>query len=70
MDGQTEVPPEFGGIASSPITEPVFEDQGMTTGYHFTCALKSDATVECWGLNADGQTTVPSGLTNVTQISA
>src|SRR5262249_20019038 len=33
-------------------------------------ALKSDGTVAAWGLNANGQTVVPFGLTNVVAIAA
>ncbi|MCB9804471.1 hypothetical protein H6769_02320 [Candidatus Peribacteria bacterium] len=57
-------------MVSGPIVGPVFEDRTVASGNNFTCALKSDSTIECWGLNDNGQTDTPSGLTDVTQISA
>ncbi|MEN9974335.1 MAG: hypothetical protein RLZZ282_341, partial [Verrucomicrobiota bacterium] len=33
-------------------------------------ALRADGTVVAWGLNTDGQTSIPSGLSNVTSVSA
>ena len=42
----------------------------VSAGGYFTCALKPDATVVCWGDNTDGQATVPAGLTSVADVSA
>ena len=33
----------------------------MSAGWHHTCGLKPDGTVECWGRNDDGQSSAPSG---------
>ena len=41
----------------------------LGTGYYHACALKTDATVICWGYNSHGQTTVPAGLSSVVQLS-
>src|SRR5687768_3566412 len=41
----------------------------VAAGLEHTCALKSDATVVCWGYNGFGQTDVPAGLGDVTQVS-
>ena len=30
-------------------------DTIISAGYYFTCALRSDSQVVCWGLNADGE---------------
>src|SRR5206468_2678291 len=38
-------------------------------GYH-TVALKRDGTAVAWGRNAEGQTTVPAGLSGVVAIAA
>jgi alpha-tubulin suppressor-like RCC1 family protein len=38
-------------------------------GYH-TCGLKEDGTLQCWGVNGYGQTTVPSPNTNWAQVNA
>jgi hypothetical protein len=42
---------------------------GSNGGTHIL-ALKSDGTVVAWGNNANGQSTVPTGLTNVVAIAA
>ena len=42
----------------------------IDAGYFHTCALKTDATPVCWGLNGYGQTTIPQNLGSVTQITA
>ena len=41
----------------------------ISAGEYHNLALKSDGTVVAWGDNADGETTVPAGLTNVIAIS-
>jgi alpha-tubulin suppressor-like RCC1 family protein len=42
----------------------------VSAGGYYTCALKTDGTVICWGDNTYGQTTVPVGLASVAQVSA
>jgi hypothetical protein len=42
----------------------------VASGGNFSVALKSDGTVVAWGGNESGQTTVPSGLSNVIAIDA
>ncbi|PYO78113.1 MAG: hypothetical protein DMD63_08815, partial [Gemmatimonadetes bacterium] len=41
----------------------------MATGTFHTCALRTDATVVCWGYNVYGQSTVPADLGPVTQVT-
>src|ERR1700704_1738571 len=33
----------------------------ISSGLYHTCALKSDGTATCWGLNGSGQSTAPGG---------
>lgn len=42
----------------------------VSSGNGFTLALKNDGTVVGWGDNSTGETTIPSGLTDVTAVSA
>jgi len=42
----------------------------IAAGYEHNLALKSDGTVVAWGYNANGQTTIPSGLSDVIAIAA
>ncbi|HEY4954422.1 MAG TPA: RCC1 domain-containing protein, partial [Gemmatimonadaceae bacterium] len=45
----------------------------VSAGETYTCALKTDGTVVCWGaigVNYYGQATVPGGLASVAQVSA
>ncbi len=43
---------------------------GASNGGQFAVGLKSDGTVVAWGSNTNGQSTVPSGLTNVVAVAA
>ena len=42
----------------------------IAAGEYHSLALKADGTVVAWGDNGYGQTTVPSGLSNVVAIAA
>ena len=42
----------------------------VSAGKAHTCALKDDNTVSCWGHNVQGQTIVPSGASNFTDVEA
>ena len=42
----------------------------MAAGGIHSLALKTDGTVVGWGLNDDGQTTIPGGLSNAVAIAA
>jgi hypothetical protein len=42
----------------------------VTAGTFHTCALRTDRTVVCWGWDAYGEATVPTGLASVAQVSA
>ncbi len=33
----------------------------VSSGYYYTCALRTDGTVACWGSNDYGQATPPAG---------
>jgi alpha-tubulin suppressor-like RCC1 family protein len=45
------------------------EDQrSISAGYNHTCLLRKDGSVDCWGINFDGESTPPSG--SFIQISA
>jgi alpha-tubulin suppressor-like RCC1 family protein len=43
---------------------------GLAAGQFHNLALKKDGVVVAWGGNFDGQTTIPSGLSNVVAIAA
>ena len=42
----------------------------VSAGAYFTLGLRENGTVFAWGLNTDGTTKVPTGLSNVTAIAA
>ena len=42
----------------------------IALGSNNTCAIKTDDSVQCWGDNQDGQSSVPSGLGSVKSIAA
>jgi len=42
----------------------------VAAGYYHNLALRSNGTVVAWGLNSDGQTNVPAGLSNVVAVAA
>ena len=57
----------------SPETRPIIASRTATViaisaGFYHTCAIRSDGTAACWGLNNVGQTTVPTGT--FTSVSA
>ena len=60
LEGQSSVPPGLLAVQ-------------VGAGANHTCAVTQDATVVCWGVTnpADdkGQTTVPAGLTSVTEVA-
>lgn len=66
-------PPESAGpdlrTPQHTLVIPSTTPQISSGGYH-TCALKTDATLECWGRNDFGQATVPAGLTSIAQVSS
>ena len=42
----------------------------MSAGNYHTCAIKADDSVQCWGRNNWGQSSVPSGLGSVKSVAA
>ncbi len=52
------VPADLGGIRK------------VAAGFGHGVAIRSDGAVRCWGLNSDGQSTVPEGLPEIIAISA
>jgi len=53
---------------------PVFTERKITIGNHYSCALISDGTVKCWGINTtgmlgDGTTTNRSEAVTVSGLS-
>jgi alpha-tubulin suppressor-like RCC1 family protein len=59
LQGQCTIP---AGVSGSVL-------QGAA-GFFHTLALLNDSTVRAWGYNFNGQTSVPTDLTNVTKIAA
>ena len=47
--------------AAAPKTRSAGEFASVSTGASYTCGVRTDGGVECWGLNAEGQATPPSG---------
>ena len=46
---------------STTITEEIRATaKSVSTGGHHTCAIKADDTLECWGYDGYGQSTVPA----------
>ena len=68
-DGPTTVTATACGVTSSGAFN-VLKAETLSAGSFHNLALKSDGTVSAWGYNDYGQTTVPTGLTNVIAISA
>jgi len=56
--GQANPPPDLGAIKK------------LSIGWRHVCALKTDATVRCWGYAGDGATTPPADLINVSDLEA
>ena len=67
--GPTTVTATACGVTSSGAFN-VLKAETLSAGSFHNLALKSDGTVSAWGYNDYGQTTVPTGLTNVIAISA
>jgi len=42
----------------------------IACGFSHNLALKADGTVVAWGLNSDGQATVPPDVTDATAVAA
>ncbi len=55
---------------ASPILQKVVTGQTLSVGSDHTCAVTVSGIVRCWGFNGYGQTTVPSDLDLVTQVTA
>ena len=58
------------GVASAPVTLRTSGFSSLAAGSYHSLAIKSDGTVEAWGLNSLGQTSVPTDLTGVVQVAA
>ena len=39
---------------------PGFSSKSVAAGNRYTCAIKADDTLQCWGRDTDGQSTVPA----------
>jgi len=46
------------------------EAKQIALGLYHTCAIKADDSVQCWGMDVMGQSTVPSGRGSVKSIAA
>ena len=60
---------EYSGTRSTPFQVPDFTDVvAVSTGYDFTCALKSSGSVFCWGYNGYGQLGDNSDMESATPV--
>jgi len=59
----------FFGIAKADAFEWGFDATWFSLNYNYSCAIKTDWSGVCWGLNTDWQATFPSG-TNYKYVSA
>jgi len=48
-------------VSLTPVSSPPDSLYTVAAGNNFSCALKADGTVACWGDNSSGQSTPPSG---------
>ena len=68
--GGTTAAPTGGGASTPTVSAESSVTSGrIATGDFHTSAIKADDTVQCWGYDNDGQSTVPSGLGSVKSIA-
>jgi Regulator of chromosome condensation (RCC1) repeat len=68
--GMTDLTSIACGVKAATTSVRVLARTTIAASFYHSLALKSDGSVTGWGGNTSGQTTIPTGLTNVTAIAA